>query len=121
MTIEIRDNKFYGSYEVVGSFRADNESTESKTVRINFLFNGDSIKDVMNKACSSAKISWVNGPGRKNFDSWENGQVVTVDFASPGKTSLTDEQQMQKLANGLKAKGMTPEQMIEYLTKLANN
>lgn len=96
MTIEIRDNKVYGSYRMAASISPDKESTDSKTVTLNILFNGTSVNDVLTKACSTARISWQNGVGRPMFESWDNGQVVNVDFDAPGKKPVDNRSAMIK-------------------------
>jgi len=96
MTIEIRDNKVYGNYRIAASISPDKESDESKTVTLNIIFNGSSVNDVFAKACSSARISWQNGVGRPMFESWDNGQVVNVDFDSPGRKPVDNRMAMIK-------------------------
>jgi hypothetical protein len=121
MAIQVNEkNLVNGTFDIAASIKEDNESTESKTVTLRLLLVDCPLSEIMSKAASSARISWQNGPGRKNFSSWTSGQVVEVDFSSPGKTILSPEAQVKKLAESLKAKGMTAEEMISYLTKLAS-
>jgi hypothetical protein len=118
MSINVNEkNLVNGTFDIAASIREDNESTESKTVTLRLKLDNVSLNEIMAKAASSARISWQNGPGRKNFSTWTSGSVIEVDFASPGKVVLSDEQQMKKLAESLKAKGLTKEQMIEYMMK----
>jgi hypothetical protein len=120
MSIQVNEkNLVNGTFDIAASIKQDNESTESKTVTLRLLLVDCPLSEIMSKAASSARISWQNGPGRKNFGTWKSGQIVEVDFSAPGKIVLSPEQQVKKLAESLKAKGMTPEQMIKYLTELA--
>ena len=49
------------------------------------------------KAVAQTVIQWQNGPGRKKFDEWTNGQTVTIEFKSPGRTQVDPASSMVSL------------------------
>lgn len=91
------------------SISPDKDSEESKTIHLRVKFDGVTLGDVFAKAVSGAVISWQNGPGRKKFDTWENGQSVEIEFKSPGKATVDP---IDAIVAGAKAAGMSVE---EYL------
>jgi UDP-N-acetylmuramyl pentapeptide synthase len=92
------------------SIRADKDSNESKTVRLKVRFEGVPLAAVFEKAVSSAVISWQNGPGRRNFDALDNGQVIEIDFKAPGKVQVDP---VTAVINAAKAVGMTIEEYLK--------
>jgi len=104
-----------GSYEIASSFKADGTSDEKKQVTLRMNMVNMPIKDVLSLAAQSARIAWVNNVGRKQFDVWENGQVVNVDMASPGKAPVDNTAAMIK---AFIAAGINPEQ-AKMLAKAA--
>ena len=95
------------------SIKADKDSTESKTIHLSVKFDGVVLQDVFDKAVSGAVIQWQNGPGRSKYDSWKNGQGVTIEFKSPARTTIDPEVAMiAKLAE------MSPEKQLEYLKSM---
>ena len=70
-------------------------SNESKQVTLEISFDGVLLEDVFAKAVGGAVIQWQNGPGRKQFNQWENGQLVKVSFKAPGKTAVDPEALMK--------------------------
>lgn len=85
--------------DIDSSVKKDKNSNESKKVTLRFHFEGVTLRDVFTKALSSARISWQNGPGRSQWDSWKNGQVVDVNFASPGQKVKTREDRINEYVN----------------------
>ncbi len=91
----------------VCSIKPDKDSNESKNITLKVKFDGAKLLSVFDKAVSGAVIAWQNGVGRKNFDTYKNGQVVEVQFIAPASKAQIDP--MDALINNAKAAGMTPE------------
>jgi len=79
------------------SIKADGDSTESKTINLRVKFDGVTLDGVFQKAVAQTVIQWQNGPGRKKFDEWTNGQTVTIEFKSPGRTQVDPASSMVSL------------------------
>lgn len=77
-----------GTFDVACSFKADKDSTESKKVTLRIHMKTLPLSEVIQRSLSPVKIAWQNGPGRKNFSSWKNHQVVEIGFTAPGKTAV---------------------------------
>ena len=88
-------------------------SNESKNITLEISFDGVILEDVFNKAVGGAVIQWQNGPGRKQFNTWENNQLVKVNFKAPGKTQVDPEIAMKS-----KLQSMSIEEREEYLKKM---
>lgn len=89
--------------------KPDGDSTESKQITLKIRYDGLTLQDVFAKACRTDVISWQNGPGRRNYDKWTNGQVVTVDAKAPAKTEVDP---VEAIINAANAAGLSVE---EYL------
>ena len=87
----------------VCSIKADKESSDSKSITLNVKFDGVPLSAVFAKAVSGAVIQWQNGPGRNKFDQWKSGEVVNIDFKSPGQTQIDP---LQALITSAKAEGI---------------
>ena len=88
------------------SIKADKDSTESKQINLVVKFDGSALGAVFDKAVSGAVIAWQNGVGRKNFDTFKNGQSVEIQFNAPASRAAIDpETAMVAILAGL-----TPEQ-----------
>ena len=74
------------------SIKPFKESDEKKVINLNVKFDGCTLESVLQKAVSGAVIQWQNGPGRSNFDKWENNQTVEVSFKAPGATNIDPKQ-----------------------------
>lgn len=96
------------------NIKADKDSSETKQINLKVSFDGVTLADVFNKALSGTVIQWQNGPGRKRFSSWNNGQVVEVEFKAPAVQPTID----PETAMVGKLQGMTPEEQAEYLKEL---
>ena len=96
------------------SIKPDKDSLESKTVKLRVKFDGITLHSVFDKAVAGAVIQWQNGPGRKNFDKWANGQVIEIQFSAPGRNTVDPETAMVA-----KLQTMTPEEQVQYLKELA--
>lgn len=97
----------------VCSIKPDGDSTESKQINLSVNFDGTTLQGVFDKALSSTVISWQNTVGRKHFDEYKSGQVVKVEFKSPGRTTVDPETAIKgKLA------GMTADEREEYIKTL---
>ena len=88
-------------------------SDESKNITLEISFDDVLLEDVFHKAVGGAVISWQNGPGRKQFNQWENGQLVKVNFKAPGKTQVDPETAMKS-----KLQSMSVEEREEYLRRM---
>lgn len=64
---------------------------ESKTINLSIKFDGVTLGDVFSKAVSGTVIQWQNGPGRKQFSTWNDKQVIEIQFKSPGKITIDPE------------------------------
>ena len=82
---DIKDFVVDGSWNIAGSMKADNESTEIKKFTLKVKFANVPVADIVNKALEPTKIQWVNGVGRKHFDTYTNNQTIEIDFKSPGR------------------------------------
>lgn len=96
------------------NIKADKDSAESKQVTLKVKFDGTTLQSVFDKALAGAVIQWQNGPGRKNFDKWADGQVIEIQFSAPGRTQVDPETAMVA-----KLQTMTPEEQVQYLKELA--
>jgi hypothetical protein len=96
------------------SIKPDKESNDSKQINIEVTFDGVELEGVFQKALSSTVISWQNGPGRRQFDTWKDGQTVKVQFNAPGRVQIDPETAMVA-----KLQAMTPEEQVTYLKELA--
>jgi len=95
------------------SIKPDKDSAESKQVTLKVKFDGTTLQSVFDKALAGAVIQWQNGPGRKNFDRWTDGQVIEIQFSAPGRTQVDPEMAMVALLQT-----MTEEEKLAYLEKL---
>ena len=95
------------------SIKADKDSDEHKTINLRVKFDGATMQAVFDKALAGTVINWQNGPGRKNFDKWTNGQTVDIQFTSPAKTTIDPETAMVE-----KLKTMTLEERTAYINEM---
>ena len=98
----------------VCSIRADEDSTEKKNIILVVKFDGAVLSSVFDKAVSGAVIAWQNGVGRKNFDTYKNGQTVEIQFSAPASRAAIDPEQ----AMIAKLQAMTPAEQVAYLKEL---
>ena len=96
------------------SIKEDKDSTESKTINLEVEFNGIILKNVFDKALSATVVQWQNGPGRKNFNQWKNGQRVKIQFKAPAAAPQIDPE--TAIIN--KVGSMTGAEKIAYLKEL---
>jgi hypothetical protein len=116
MTIRIdEDGVLSGIESIVCSIKPDGDSTESKSMTLDVDFSGMTLAELVQPALKSIRIAWQNGPGRKQFASWTNAQHVPVDGRHPGKTATTPENDLNRML----AKGMTKDEIIAMLNKIA--
>jgi hypothetical protein len=99
----------------VCSIKPDKESDESKQITLKVKFDGAVLSSVFDKAVSGAIIQWQNGVGRKNFDTYKNGQVIEIQFIAPASRTAID----PETAMIAKLQSMTPEEQVKYLKELA--
>lgn len=85
-----------GNVSIDGSMSPDKGSTEKKHFTLDFHFDSVPLKGIINRACSAAKITWVNNVGRPKFTQWKDRQKHVVDFSSPAKRVETREDKIQK-------------------------
>lgn len=98
----------------VTSFKADADSTESKTVTLKVKFEGVTLNDVFAKAMAGTVIQWTNGQGRKNYDNWIDKQTVNIDFKAPAIVPVVD----PETAMVAKLQSMNPKEQGEYLLQM---
>lgn len=76
----------------VCSISPDKDSDDSKQITLKVKFDNVPLQGVFDKAIAQTVIQWQNGPGRKKFDTWRNGQVVEVNFKSPARAMIDPKQ-----------------------------
>ena len=96
------------------SIKADGDSTESKSLTLEVDFSGSTLQGVFDKALAGVVIQWANGPGRKNWTTWKDHQIVKVKFSSPGKTSVDP---VQAIIASAAAEGITVEEYVKREAK----
>ena len=97
----------------VCSIKPDADSNESKQINLEIQFDGVPLQAVFQKAIAQTVIQWQNGIGRKKFNTWKNGQTVTIQFRAPASAQVNPEEAM---ANKLAV--MSPEEQKEYIAQL---
>jgi len=98
------------------SIKPFKDAEDSKTVTLRINFSNITIADVLEKAIRTAVISWQNGPGRKKYNSWTNGQVVGIAFSKPAQTIETPAETMRK---AIRVAGtMSKEERLAYIKEL---
>lgn len=100
----------------VCSIKPDKDSDESKQISLKVKFDGATMQSVFDKAVSGAVIQWQNGVGRKQFDTFKNGQIVEIQFTAPASRTAID----PETAMIAKLQSMTPEEQATYLKELAS-
>ena len=111
LTFDASTNTFSGKESIACSIKADADSTESKTLTLDVEFNQVTLAELLGPAMKSIRIAWQNGPGRKGFENWTNGQHIAVDAKHPGKSP----EDPKALLNKMLAKGLTKEQILALL------
>jgi len=72
----------------VCSIKADKDSDITKQITLRVKFDGTPLQSVFDKAVSGAVIAWQNGVGRKQFDTFKNGQTVDIQFSAPASRTI---------------------------------
>ena len=99
----------------VCSISPDKDSDDSKNITLKVKFDGVPLQGVFDKAISQTVIQWQNGPGRKKFDAWNNGQVVEVSFKSPARTSIDPMTQLLAEATAAGVDTTDQNEMAKYI------
>ena len=99
----------------VCSIKADKESSDSKSITLNVKFDGVPLSAVFAKAVSGAVIQWQNGPGRNKFDQWKSGQVVNIEFKSPGQTQIDPKQALIEQAKASGVDTTNKQALMDYI------
>ena len=86
-----------GAWNISGSMKPDADTNDVKKFTLKVKFNNVPVADIVNKALEPTKIQWVNGVGRKHFDTYTNGQTIEVDFKSPGRAPQLSAMEQFKL------------------------
>ena len=117
-----------GKFDIAGSIKASEDTTESKNFTLRVSMNNTSLRDVVSKALQPTKISWANGPGRRGFEKMVSGSVIEIDFASPAKKVKSRDEQIEenraKLAMIPNPDGtpkFTAEEALEMATLIYDN
>lgn len=98
------------------SIKADKDSAEAKVINLKVKFDGATLQSVFDKAMAGTVITWQNGVGRKNFDTYKPNQTVEISFIAPASKAQIDPEQ----AMIAKLQAMTPEEQLAYLKELAS-
>jgi len=117
--IETKTDYVNGTFNISGSMKADNTSTEVKKFTLAVKFDNVSVADIIEKALDPTKIQWVNGVGRKHYDTFTNGQTIEVDFKSPGRAPRMNV--MEQMRADAKAAGVDVNNkaaLIAYIEKM---
>lgn len=96
------------------SIKPDKDSNESKNINLSVKFDGAVLKSVFDKAVSGAVIAWQNGIGRKQFDTFKNGQTVNIQFNAPASRTVID----PETAMVAKLQSMTADERKTYLDEI---
>jgi hypothetical protein len=110
-----------GKFDISTSIKPDADSTESKTLTLRFNLNSIPLRDIIQKALSTSRISWQNGPGRSKFESWKDRSVVEVDFSSPAKRIKSREESIEELKVAFQKAGLPIEQAEQLAVKAVDN
>lgn len=110
-----------GKFDISTSIKPDADSAETKTLTLRFNLNSVPLRDIIQKALSTSRISWQNGPGRSKFNTWKDRQVIEVDFSSPAKRIKSREESIEELKTAFQKAGLPLEQAIELATKAVDN
>ena len=96
------------------SIRADEDSTEKKTINLMVKFDGVTLASVFDKAISGTVIAWANGVGRPKFDTFRHGQTVEIQFSAPAAKAQID----PEVAMVLKLQTMTLDEQKVYIAEM---
>ena len=72
------------------SIKADKDSTDSKVIILKVKFDGATLQSVFDKAIAGTVITWQNGVGRKQFDTFKPNQTVEISFVAPASKAQVD-------------------------------
>ena len=100
--------------------RADEDSTEIKTVTLRVDFSGCELRGVFDKAMSSEVIR-MQGSWRKKFESLTDKQVVTIKFNAPAARQAMSFEELKakiKAASTSEEKAYWKKQLSELLDEL---
>lgn len=103
-----------GAWIIAGAMKADKDSTESKAFRLKVMFKDVPQESVVLKALEPIKIQWVNGQGRKNYESFEDNQLIEIDFKAPARAPQVDPRE----AVAATLAGMTEDEQKAYIDEL---
>jgi hypothetical protein len=114
----IKDFMVTGAWNISGSMKPDGESTDTKKFTLKVKFNNVPVIDIINKALDPTKIQWVNGVGRKRFDTYTNSQTIDIDFKSPARApqlSVMEQFKLEASAEGIDINNKVA--LTAYITK----
>ena len=92
----LKDYSISGTFRNNCSIKPHGDTTDSKSIALDVVFENVALVDVLTKALRPTTITWQNGPGRSKWSQWTNGQTVTIDFKSPAKRVLTREERIDE-------------------------
>lgn len=110
-----------GKYDIQCSFKKDKDSKEVKKVTLRFNLINVPLMDVVSAALANKRITWQNGPGRGKFDLWKDGQVIDVDYKSPGANIKSEEERILELAIQFQKAGLPEKEARKLATKAVQN
>jgi hypothetical protein len=96
------------------SIRADEDSTEKKIINLKVKFDGATLGGVFDKAMSGTVIAWQNGVGRKQFDTFKNGQTIEIQFSAPAAKAQID----PEAAMVMKLQSMNADEQKAYIAEM---
>lgn len=98
-----------GEFDIVASFKADEDSTESKTVTLRFKMDNEPLINIIGSSLKDKRIN-EQVKLRKNFNSITDKSVVRVDYrGGRGPQESAEEKLAREIAD------MTPEQATAHI------
>jgi hypothetical protein len=95
------------------SISPDNDAKKAgdkKQINLKVKFDGALLSSIFDKALAGTVITWANGPGRNNYDTWTNNQTVEIAFTSPASKAQVDP--IDAMIASAKAANMTIEDYL---------
>lgn len=118
---DLKEYVVTGKFDIASSIKPDKDSAESKTVTLRFNLEKVPLSDLLSPALSSKRITWQNNVGRPKFDKIKDRSIIDVDFTSPGKKIVSEEEKIEMLAEQFMKAGLKRAQALEMATKAVKN
>ena len=78
------------------------------------------LRSVFDKAGATTAVQWQNGKARKNYESFEDGQVVEIDFKAPASTMVDPVTQLLAEAKAANVDVTDKKALTEYIAARVN-